>query len=207
MDREALAAVLASVDPDVLAVQELAPLAEATITTHFGHHRLEPGPGNTGSGIATRFAAGFERFPFGPGARWSARLNPSSWPGLDHPFEVIGVHFANPIAWPMWRSAATRRRQLQALTALLGDATIPRAVVGDFNASPLWPVYRRLVHLMTDAAVATNSDERTWGLGGFGPRLLRIDHVFVEGTRPVRTATAEIRGSDHLGVMADLDLG
>ncbi len=207
VDRDGLAALLAEVDPDVLALQELGGSAAPVITAAFEHHLLGPYARRLGGGIATRLPATFRRLAFQPRGGWSARLDPGDWPGLGRSFEVVDVHFANPVGWPIWRELAARRRQLRALVDHLAGSDLDRAVAGDFNASPMWPVYRRMRMLMTDAAAATGSLRRTWRPYGLGPPLLRIDHVFVSGVQPLRTETVNIPGSDHLAVVADLEIG
>ena len=87
-----------------------------------------------------------------------------------------------------------------------------RLVAGDFNASPAWPVYRRVAGRLEDAAVLVAKERggrpsRTWGPAPGTPRLLRIDHVFVEGVRPVDTRVVTIPGSDHSGLLVEVELG
>ena len=55
------------------------------------------------------------------------------------------MHMVNPIDFPWWTSASLRTRQLDSLegwaAAISGEMSV---VAGDMNATPIWPVYRRL---------------------------------------------------------------
>jgi endonuclease/exonuclease/phosphatase (EEP) superfamily protein YafD len=84
-----------------------------------------------------------------------------------------------------------------------------RAVVGDFNATPIWPVYRSLAFHLDDAAelhaeVTRRRPARTWGPWHGAPRLLRIDHAFLSGLSVDRFEVVEVSGSDHSGILTDL---
>ena len=101
-----------------------------------------------------------------------------------------------------------RAAELTALQEVLGPAqnSNPRVLVGDLNSSPSWPLYRHLTRLATDAAVAAGTARRSWGPWPSSPRLLRIDHAFVQrleplaavlhvGADPVAAATSPPGGS------------
>ncbi len=138
----------------------------------------------------------------------AARLDPEEWPNLTRELEVINVHMANPIGLPLPRSAAIRRKQLGALLEYTATPT-SRLVVGDFNASPIWPLYRRMAARMDDAVARAARERgerpaRTWGPTAQSPRLLRIDHVFTEGLRPTYAAALSLPGSDHRAVVVDV---
>jgi endonuclease/exonuclease/phosphatase family metal-dependent hydrolase len=94
----------------------------------------------------------------------------------------------------------TRRSDQEGATILLGD----------FNARPDSPVYRRLTAEFQDCqtAIPGRRPERTW----FGPwPLARIDHVFYRGPLAVRSVRV-IRNlrttvaSDHLPLVVDFGL-
>ncbi len=205
-DPTALASVLNEVAPDVLVVQELEPEAAGVIAAHFPHHALDPCGETMGSGIATRTDAVFARIPLRYRSGWSAVLDPTPWPDLDTPLEIVGVHMANPAAWPWWRSVGHRRYQLAGLLAHCGTNPMRRVVVGDFNASPAWPLYRRLTSHFTDGALVAGSARRTWRFQGRTPPLLRIDHAFGAGVRFRMVRPVTVPGADHLGLVIDLDL-
>lgn len=203
LDVTRFGAVIDRVDPDVLAVQELQPEAAAVITARFDHHGLSPHHETLGTGIATRRPAVFAPLPNAYRDGWEARLDPADWPGLSVPLRVLCVHFANPIRFPFWLSLARRRRQLgDLLPHLEGDDAL--VVVGDLNASPVWPVYRRLAERLEDGPLAAGTAARTWRFQGFGPLLLRIDHGFSRRVTTVRSSTHRIPGSDHLALVLDV---
>jgi len=84
-----------------------------------------------------------------------------------------------------------------------------RVLVGDFNATPLWPVYRRVALHMTDAAIDVAQRrgrplERTWGPWHGSPRLLRIDHGFVRAAEVEDFQVVSVPGSDHSGIVLDV---
>ena len=83
----------------------------------------------------------------------------------------------------------------------------PRAIVGDFNATPWWPAYRAIAAHYRDAAGdLPGRPPRTWpNLSAVGlPGLLRIDHCFVSGMRAERSERIPLPGSDHYGLCVDL---
>jgi endonuclease/exonuclease/phosphatase (EEP) superfamily protein YafD len=82
-------------------------------------------------------------------------------------------------------------------------------VVGDFNATPIWPVYRALASRLEDAAklraeAARRRPARTWAPWKRPPRLLRIDHAFLRGLAVDRFEVVDVAGSDHGGILTDL---
>lgn len=208
LDLAAFARVLDDVDPDVVAVQEASADTAALVTGRFDHHRIEVYSQQLRGGIAMRFPATFERLPFGDRSAWSATVEPADWGDPGRHLQLLAVHVSNPVQQPMWRSLSARRMQLgtieEHLTSLARNDRPVVAVLGDFNASPAWPLYRRMSDRLTDAAVAAGTASRTWRPNGWGPPLLRIDHVFVDGLRATETRTVDLPGSDHLGVVADL---
>jgi endonuclease/exonuclease/phosphatase family metal-dependent hydrolase len=82
-------------------------------------------------------------------------------------------------------------------------------LVGDLNATPLWPVYRRLALHLTDAAVAAARHhgrpvQRTWGPWPKAPRLLRIDHALVHGVAVADFQVMPLAGGDHSAIVVDI---
>lgn len=203
-EAKAFADVLHIHSPDIVAVQELsddtAQILEAWGSSHF----LDPRDDTTGMGVAARFDAEFSRleFPFRRPIR--ALFDGASW-GFDV-VDLISAHLVNPIARPLVHSKRLRSRELQALEALLSssDTSHSRILVGDFNSSPAWPLYRRVSRLATDAAVAAGTARRTWSYFPNTPRLLRIDHVFLQGAECRATRLISIPGSDHRALLADI---
>lgn len=194
--------------PDVVLAQELSFEAAEVLAEALPHGMLLPEAGTDGRGMALRAPAEFELLPMVHRDALVARLAVPDWPGS---LEIINVHMANPIMWPPWRSIRARGRQLD---SLLGHVSIPerRLVAGDFNASPAWPVYRRMVGQLEDAAVVVarhrgRRPARTWGPTPRFPRVLRIDHAFLEGIKPLDARVVPLPGSDHGGLLVEVDLG
>ena len=204
VDPQGLDRVLEHVDPDVLAVQELDPPAAEVIADHFLHARLDPIGNTMGSGIAARRPVTFSRLHLRYRSGWSAVLDPQTWTQLDAPMEVVSMHLANPAAWPWWRSVGHRRYQLAGLLAHCDGAPRRRLIVGDFNASPAWPLYRQLRNRFVDGSAAADTAARTWRFQGRTPPLLRIDHAFGEDVNFAATRTIHIPGSDHLALIVDV---
>jgi endonuclease/exonuclease/phosphatase (EEP) superfamily protein YafD len=208
LDVDGFLRLLAELSPDVAVVQELSFEAAEVLAEALPYGMLIPEAGTGGRGIALRAPADTELLPMAFRDALIARLAPPHWPVS---LEIINVHMANPIMWPPWRSIRSRGRQLD---SLLGHVASPgrRLVAGDFNASPVWPVYRRMAERMDDAALVVARERgerpvRTWGPTPGSPRFLRIDHVFVEGIRPRDARVAPLPGSDHSALLVEVELG
>ncbi len=212
-DPEAFADLARSSGADVVVVQELSPEQASALGRAFPHGRLEPARDFTGMGIALRYPAELDRIALAYRDARVARLEPAHWPALSRALEIVNVHIASP-TWGKRISTRVRRRleQGRGLLRYL-DETQGRtcAVVGDFNASPVWPLYRSLARRLEDLALSHARSrgampERTWARWIGGPRLLRIDHCFGYGVRADDVRVVPIRGSDHSGLIVDLSL-
>lgn len=210
VDPEALAELASSLAVDVAALQELAPDQAEALAEVLPHGALHPARDHTGMGIALRRPAQGDRLPLPARDALLARLEPGDWNGLTRPVEVVNVHVRAPHLLPTWRTLAQRRGQLRGLLAhLAASGDRPQVLIGDFNATPVWPLYRRLAALRRDAA---REDARrrgtrprpTWGPGPRAPRLLRIDHAFVQGLAVEAVQVAPLPGSDHSALIVDL---
>jgi len=102
---------------------------------------------------------------------------------------------------------AQTRALLGAEWAVRAGSDLPLVVCGDFNASPLSPVYRRLSRDLKDAQCGKKR-HATWP-----SRLpfVRIDHIFVSRQVDVRSVSVlddrQARmASDHLPLVAELNL-
>lgn len=206
-DPVGLARVLDDVAPDVLAVQELQHATADVVADRFPYHGLTPHHETLGTGLATMRQATLVRLPMTYRGGWVATLDPAWWPGMRTPVAVICVHLVNPVDWPLWRTVTVRKRQLATLETHLDTAPEAAVLVGDLNATPVWPAYRRLQARLVDAATTTGTAARTWRFRGKTPPLLRIDHALVRGVRPVSTSRVAIPGADHLALVVDLDVG
>ena len=206
-DAATLGALIDRLQVDVVCVQELRPwLVAALPQGRLGanHRRREVG-------VACRYDAEVVELPLPGRSGWAARLSPASWPQLHTPIDIVSAHILAPHMRPYALNRSMRRGQLAGLLDFLArEPDVPKAILGDFNASPLWPVYRQLASRLTDAAVsAARRGEKprpTWpqipalGLKG----LLRIDHCFVSRLCALQAQVVPITGSDHLGLCVDV---
>ncbi len=183
-DAASLAAALEELRPDVVAVQELARNGADVLSAWSVTGMLDPRDDTRGTGIAASVPGEFRRLPFPNRDPIIGRFDGSVW-GLPT-IELVNVHITNPIATPLRNSRRLRQQEAAALETLLAehdDGTV-RVMVGDFNSSPAWPLYRRVARLAVDGALQAGTAARTWGYYPGSPRMLRIDHVFLQG--PVR---------------------
>ena len=202
---EALAAALRTTTPDVVAAQELGPNAAEVLAAAFPYGALFPDLNYNGRGLVGRAPLGVREVDLGGRPALAALLDDAAWT-LAVPVEVVSVHLMNPIGRPVVHTNRVRRTQLERLEHYAAATAIPRAIVGDMNASPVWPAYRQLTGLGTDAARATGSVRPTWAPRWWMPRMLRIDHAFVTGMTPRHTQVVAVRGTDHSGLLVDLDV-
>jgi endonuclease/exonuclease/phosphatase (EEP) superfamily protein YafD len=198
--------VLDVVDPDLFVTQELGHKGADLIASRFPHHDLRPHLDSRGRGIASKLQAAFGEIPL----PW----RPGVWARVEHGSQgwlLANIHMRNPIVLPWWRSVRIRSRQFDALVKWSEQQLDGRPFVlaGDMNASPAWPLYRRLAGRWDDlvARAAHDSDEMpapTWAWRPGWPRVLRIDHVLGTGARAVFSQVVPLRGSDHAAVVVDL---
>ena len=211
-NHQVLARQIEELGIDVIAVQELSPSLAGAISEVLPYGKLEPAPDCRGMGIALRHPGDVQRLDLRHREARVVELLPGEWPDLPDRVELVNVHIHAPHEFPQWRALARRRDQLRALNAYLHSAPKPhRAVVGDFNATPIWPVYRSLASRLDDAAklyaeVTRRRPGRTWGPWYGAPRLLRIDHAFLQGLSVGRFEVIEVTGSDHSGILTDLQI-
>jgi endonuclease/exonuclease/phosphatase (EEP) superfamily protein YafD len=209
-DPGAFAELVRCEDASVVVVQELGPRLADTLGALLPHGKLEPTPDGMGMGVALRRPATVQRLPLPHRDARVARLEPEEWPELRERVEIMNVHIAAPHTG-VPRSWQHRRGQVAGLASYLATAEGPRALVGDLNATPVWPVYRRLAALLDDAALRVAAREgrapaRTWGPTPQAPRLLRIDHVLIDALEVHAFRVVELPGSDHSAVVVDLAL-
>ena len=211
-DPEALADLVRRLAVDVAALQELSPEQAEALAEVLPFGSLRPARDYNGMGIALRAPARESRVALPRRDALLAELGPDGWSELASPVEIVNVHVTAPHARPAGLGTfAERRAQLRGLLAHL-EAThgrTPQVVIGDFNATPLWPVYRRVALLRRDAArvSAERNGHRprpTWGPGTRAPRVLRIDHAFVQGLRVEEFRVEPLAGSDHDAIVVDV---
>ena len=157
-------------------------------------------------GIATRHPVVVDSLHLGARAGWVARLDPRDWPDLTQSLDVFNVHLTNPVDFPWRASRDERRGQIAQIAAVVGQRDCAGVVIGDMNASPAWTEYKLLSEIGRDAARVTGTEHRTWSHFLSGPRLLRIDHAFTIGVRPITTSVARVRGTDHRALVVDIEV-
>ena len=207
VEPESLARALDEHQPHLVAVQELSLNAARVLDAWGDEGLLDPRDDTTGMGLVLRGNAALSRPEFPVRRPLVARLRGADWE-LACDIRVVNAHVMNPIVRPLSTTRRLRSRELAGLRDILLAATAAEAqvVVGDLNSSPVWPLYRQLGRIATDAAKQAGTARRTWGPWPWSPRLLRIDHAFLSGPiRGVRTETVRIAGADHSGLLVDID--
>lgn len=190
--------------PDLGVFQELAPAQARIVRRYFGYGTLDPRRDFHGMGIAARHPIDVARFPMAHRDGWKGHLYGPDWPQLDRDLEILNVHIQNPLMRPWRETSQNRKGQVNDILDYVAAKRMARVVLGDMNSSPMWRSYRRLAAQLQDAPVAAGTARRTWAPLPRMPRLLRIDHAFVEGVVPVSTHTARVKGSDHSALVVDL---
>lgn len=200
------AAVLDEMRPDVVAAQELAPDVAAVIARRLPHGLLHPALDFGGIGLAAADPIDVTRRPLPHRDALAGRLETPNGP-----LRIWSVHLANPIDKPPVQ--LRRRAQVAALeAALVADQSSgePVVVVGDLNATPMWPAYRRLRRHLDDgvagwAGAAGKRPPRTWAYRpGISP-MLRIDHALTSGVTVTGVQTVVVAGSDHRALVVDVE--
>ena len=131
---------------------------------------------------------------------------------LEREVEVMSVHITAPHGFPLRRQFARRRAQVRGLLEYFhASFEMPLAVLGDFNATPLWPAYRRLAGSLEDLALTHArrtgiSPRRTWPSWTGNLRLIRIDHCFGHAVEVQSLDVIPIPGSDHDGLLIDVSV-
>lgn len=204
-DPAALRDLIERENAGIVAVQELGPKLAEMLGELLPHGKLEPTPDGLGLGVALRRPAAVERLTLPVRDARVARLETEDWPELDGRIEILNVH----IAAPHTRDWHRRGGQVTGLEAYLEKVPGPRVLVGDLNATPSWPVYRRLAARLEDGAATVakrvgRKPSRTWGPTESAPRLFRIDHVLVDAVEVHDVRVVPLRGSDHSAVVVDL---
>jgi endonuclease/exonuclease/phosphatase family metal-dependent hydrolase len=212
VDARAFAELCSALDLDVVCAQELARDAADALNELYPYGRLDPRDDFSGMGIALRHPAKLQPLPMFHKNGQVAVLEPEDWPPLSRPLQVVNLHLAAPGPRRLVYSLRARRRQLDGLTEFIdtSDHDGSRVLLGDFNSTPLWPLYRQISRRGHDLHTQAARDlgrlpRRTWGPTAGSPRLLRIDHAFGEGVRAVDAWVVEVAGSDHSALVLDLE--
>jgi endonuclease/exonuclease/phosphatase (EEP) superfamily protein YafD len=212
-DPEGLIDLIREYQIDVFAAQELGHATAEAISSELPFGRLEPHDDYQGMGIALRRPGTYERVPMHYRDARRVVLQPAEWDGLERPLDLVNVHFHAPHALLPFPSLLVRWRQARDLDRFLAEnPSDTRAIVGDYNATPHWPLYQRYARRFSDGAIHAAQQEgrtvqATWGPRPGSARLLRIDHAMVRGLDVESFRVVEIPGSDHSGLVFDCSPG
>ena len=218
-----LQAVADSAQPDIILLQEAGPASLTQLQALADDYPYQIA-GLAGTGV---HVAAISKWPIVSGevveARDGCHCIRMTLAWEDQLIDVLAVHVIVPYfdidlfnGIPRIRDFDARRQDVIFDALLDESATSPRPllIVGDFNTNEREPNYERLLQ----AGLHNAHDESGWGIGLTFPRpgairpwwrlpLLRIDHLFYsEHWRAERTWTGLIQASDHLYVVADLEL-
>ncbi len=209
-DAEGFADLVLALAVDVVAVQELSPEQAEALSVVMPYGELQPSRNHEGMGIAMLRPGEMSRLQMGSRAARLSRLEPAHWPQLSRPLEVLNVHITAPqILFPK-PAFLTRPHQVRTLERHIREnPEHHRVVLGDFNATPLWPAYRRIASHLTDAAIVAaeqrgRAPAATWGPWHRSPRLARIDHGFVGGLDVEDFQVIDVPKSDHCAIVMDV---
>ena len=230
VDRDALVELLRTWRPDIVMLQEVTPgYAEAVQPSIGGDY-----PYAVAVGLDNRFKGSVtwsrlplraaERLDIGNAANVLHRVAASTAGGE---VWLYNVHLANPTetARGAGRLAALARFQsdqrdleLARLTEQTARADGPFVLAGDFNIAAGSRAYRAFPAAWRDAFAeagrgfghtfpAAVPERQGRGWPGISLPLIRIDYILTSpDLRPREAWTQEVRGSDHLAVIADLEL-
>jgi endonuclease/exonuclease/phosphatase family metal-dependent hydrolase len=196
-------AVLDRERPDIVVCQEVGTDAAAMLERRFGHGVVVGDDHHhTGRAMVSQFPIDVEEIEMAHRPGLATRVDVGGT-GV----ELIGVHLANPVMGI--GAVLDRRRQVEAVISHVDRRGTPAVVVGDMNATPAWPAYRRLRTRLRDGVSDArrndgSSTERTWSVRPGWPALLRIDHILTAGVRLEDVAVHRVDGSDHRAVVATM---
>jgi len=225
LDVARVAAVLAAIDPDIVALQELDvgrrrtghadqahEIARRLEMTHHFHAAMKVEEEQYGDAILTRYPERLVKVGPLPGHPRMPRLEPRGalWVEVEidgRPVQIINTHLG----------LVPREQQFQA-THLAGPAWLghadcawPAILLGDFNATASSVVYRTLTSRLQPARRLAKRKLPTSTFPSPLP-VLRIDHLFVSPGIDVHEVSAPFDpltrvASDHLPLVMDFDLG
>ena len=177
-------------------------LRTAGLTELLPHEATATAPGTEGVAV-------FSRYPLSPADRipgFSLGVLRTEMAGPSGPVTVVAVHPVAPV-FDGPRSVEEADRLRSYLGGLPGPA--PVVVGGDFNATWDHVRFRKLRELGYSDSVSAGGDGwvPTWPADRSFPPVLGIDHILARGAVAVgRTSTVEVGRTDHLGVLATVQL-
>jgi endonuclease/exonuclease/phosphatase family metal-dependent hydrolase len=217
---ERVARVIEQGDPDLVALQEVELRRDeaddgATVAwlgrrlgmqCHFTLTRPGRSGGRFGNAVLSRHA--FELVAEGSLPRRGGEWRAVQWLKVRTScgdFHLMNTH----LGLRFWERQTQVRALLGAEWLVRAGSALPIVVCGDFNATPISPVYRALSRGLRDVRAGSRRRVGTWPSAR---PLLRIDHMFVSPEFRVLssgvTLSAESRvASDHLPLVAELDWG
>lgn len=197
------ASVLDLERPDVVVCQELGTDVAGLLERRFAHGLVVGDDHHhTGRAMVSDLEIAVDEIEMAhrPGSRTQLDIDGTR-------VELVGVHLANPVTGV--EAVRERKRQTEAVLNHLDRQGTPAVVVGDMNATPAWPAYRRLRRRLRDGVSDARrregaSVERTWSVRPGWPAMLRIDHILTAGVRLEDVAVHQVDGSDHRAVAATI---
>lgn len=202
----------AEASADLLAVQELTPLAArqlsaAGIDKVFPYRKLEVREEASGTGLWSRFPI-VESHALSPynHAMISSRIRVE---GVKVDPTVLVAHLSGP--WPQPIDAWSR--ELNQLRGVLRDAAAASGAgcvvaAGDFNSTTDMRPFRALLEGgYRDAAEQTGAGiTATFPANMWLPPLIAIDHVLTSRCSATSTATVKLPGTDHKGLLSVIQI-
>jgi endonuclease/exonuclease/phosphatase (EEP) superfamily protein YafD len=189
-------------DADVISVQEVAPVwAEALVQglgARYPFMHIEPRENCYGIAL-------FSRIPFQEVRTITLDGTPMIEAVLkraDRPVRLLAVHATSPISYAHFQR---RNRQLEEVARHRGQDDTATVVVGDLNTVPWDRAFRRLC-ARAGLRSTTPATQRTWP--SVGPlALIPLDHLLISpGITLAGLRTVHIAGSDHKGLLAELNI-
>jgi endonuclease/exonuclease/phosphatase family metal-dependent hydrolase len=219
------ARVIAELEPDVVALQELdvghartrygdqpALIAELLKMEYHFHPAIQVAEERYGDAVLSRHPLTLVRagpLPTLPRSPWLERRG-ALWVSVTcrgHTVHCINTHLG-----------LSRRERLAQVGALLGpewlgrpDCTGPKLLCGDFNAWPRSPTYRRVRQVLDDAQEERRCQRGPCGNYPSHCPFLRIDHVFHSPEIAVKKVDVPRNrltrlASDHLPLLVEFSL-
>lgn len=197
---------------DILMFEELTPeladrLTSVGMDTVFPFRMIEPEPAAGGVGIWSRYP--ITRSDRIAGYRLGMVSAAVAVPGSDTAALFAATHLVGP--WPQpidgWRHELDQLSEtLHQLSAAAGSGAV--IVAGDFNATVDMQPFRRLLdNGFRDAVEQSGAGlVATYPADSAIPPLIGIDHILTLNSTARDARSIRIPGSDHLGVMANVDV-
>ena len=201
------AAMLLSVDADLLAIVEYNPTAAAALTAagvgdRYAYRSELPRSDRTGIVL-------FSRLPIVE----SVVAPIGTQLGIDATIDVGGnatrVLVVHPAPGTKQGDVSLWSDDLTTIGRAAAASDLPTIVVGDFNASRWHPAFRHLLGTgLTDLHEQLGKGwSRSWPANQVLPPFVRIDHLLMRnGTVGVDVRDLEVPGSDHRGFVATVAL-